>query len=187
MLPPFRTARLSMSRLGLRDVPGVCVLFASPAVTEWIDLHGRNGLSIKMAKALIVSQEPARRNLFGVRTADGTLAGAMLYKLLPSRDIEIGYVFGVDHQGKGYATEALRGMLEQFSVHAHLAEHRVVAQAQPNNKPSINVLRKAGFRPTHYKGIRHGRIGFAFERTSIAGGLDALGSNSVEPAGCEWR
>lgn len=81
------------------------------------------------------------------RGASGrTLIGSAGYKGPPSPDgtVEVGYGIVRDHQRQGYASEAVRGLLEHaFAVPA---VHRVIAETLPELPPSIGVLRKCGFR-----------------------------------------
>ena len=59
--------------------------------------------------------------------------------------IEVGYWIDPAHWGRGYATEALSGLLAL----ARLAGHRrIVSRHAADNPASGRVLRKAGFRPT---------------------------------------
>jgi len=59
--------------------------------------------------------------------------------------IEVGYWIEPGYWGRGYATEALGGML---SI-ARLAGHRrIIGRHAADNPASGRVLRKAGFRPT---------------------------------------
>jgi ribosomal-protein-alanine N-acetyltransferase len=56
----------------------------------------------------------------------------------------VGYYVAVEHQGRGYATEALRLVLRFAFEEAGL--HRVQAGVVPENRASARVLEKAGFR-----------------------------------------
>jgi [ribosomal protein S5]-alanine N-acetyltransferase len=75
-----------------------------------------------------------------------TLIGNGGYKGPPSFDgtVEAGYGVVSDQRRRGYATEALRGLL------AHAFEcvqvNRVIAETLPELTASIGVLRKCGFR-----------------------------------------
>lgn len=70
---------------------------------------------------------------------------------------EIGYWIARDHWGRGYATEAARGVLH---VARMLGHRRITAGHFTDNPASGKVLRKLGFVPT-------GRIG---QRFSLARG-----------------
>jgi RimJ/RimL family protein N-acetyltransferase len=59
--------------------------------------------------------------------------------------VELGYWLGREHWGRGYATEAARGVL---SVARMLGHRRVIGRHFVDNPASGSVLRKLGFRPT---------------------------------------
>ncbi len=75
-----------------------------------------------------------------------TLIGTAGYKGPPSEDgtVEVGYGIVSDHQRRGYASEAVRGLL----AHAFAVPRvqRVIAETLPELTPSIGVLEKCGFR-----------------------------------------
>jgi ribosomal-protein-alanine N-acetyltransferase len=78
--------------------------------------------------------------------AGRTLIGSAGYKGPPSADgtVEVGYGIVRDHQRRGYASEAVRGLLSHaFELPA---VHRVIAETLPELAPSIGVLCKCGFR-----------------------------------------
>ena len=58
---------------------------------------------------------------------------------------ELGYWVDPDYWGRGYATEAVRGLLPLARIAGH---RRIVARHAMDNPASGRVLRKAGFRPT---------------------------------------
>lgn len=84
--------------------------------------------------------------------ATGELVGeAGLFPLAPGGpEISLGYALGADHWGKGFATEAARGVLAE--AFGPLGLRRVVAITREANTGSRNVLRKLGFR---MQGVRH--------------------------------
>ena len=65
------------------------------------------------------------------------------------RHAEVGYWIGRPHWGLGYASEAVGALLTESFETLHL--HRVEAGVFRGNSGSVNVLRKAGFRP---EGVR---------------------------------
>ncbi len=87
-----------------------------------------------------------------IERASGRLVGeAGLFPLAPGGpDISLGYAFGADHWGRGYATEAAGAVLDE--AFGPLALTRVVAITREANRGSRNVLRKLGF---HMEGVRH--------------------------------
>jgi [ribosomal protein S5]-alanine N-acetyltransferase len=99
-----------------------------------------------------------------VRLPDGTLIGAMGVIDHPDGTIEVGYWFGVDHQGKGFASEALRATLDQIAADPTLAPRHVFAETRPDNAASIWLLTKTGFYATGRPGPRPNRIEFALRQ-----------------------
>ena len=101
-----------------------------------------------------------------LRQGDGerTLIGSGGYTGPPSTDgtVEVGYAVVTQHQRKGYASEAVRGLLR----HAFAAPgvNRVIAETLPALIPSIGVLRNCGFLPDG-DGSAPGVIRFALSRT----------------------
>jgi RimJ/RimL family protein N-acetyltransferase len=67
-------------------------------------------------------------------------------------EIELGYWIGRPYWGQGYATEAVRAVLNQARALGH---RRIVASHFTDNPASGRVLSKAGFRPTGEKRIRY--------------------------------
>lgn len=55
----------------------------------------------------------------------------------------LGYLLGANFTGKGYMTEAVALVLKHAFTKLKL--HRVEANVQPHNAPSINVLKRCGF------------------------------------------
>jgi RimJ/RimL family protein N-acetyltransferase len=58
---------------------------------------------------------------------------------------EVGYWVEPGHWGRGYATEALNGLIALSRMLGHA---RIVARHAVDNPASARVMRKAGFRPT---------------------------------------
>ncbi|HEY7614880.1 MAG TPA: GNAT family N-acetyltransferase [Gemmatimonadales bacterium] len=74
-----------------------------------------------------------------------TLIGGAGYKGPPGEDgtVEVGYGIVSDHQRRGYASEAVRGLLKRAFDLPRIG--RVIAETYPELTPSIGVLRKCGF------------------------------------------
>jgi ribosomal-protein-alanine N-acetyltransferase len=85
---------------------------------------------------------------FGIfRVDDDELVGRLQLTgitLGPFLNAHVGYFVSERHNGKGYATDALRQAVD--AAFGPLELHRVQAAAIPRNVPSIRVLEKAGFR-----------------------------------------
>jgi len=81
------------------------------------------------------------------RTApeDALLIGSGGFKGKPQPDgaIEIGYSILPQYQGRGYATEAVAGLLAWAFSYSEVP--RAIAETSPENRASIRVLAKLGF------------------------------------------
>jgi RimJ/RimL family protein N-acetyltransferase len=61
-----------------------------------------------------------------------------------SRIAEIGITIAPNHQSNGYATEALKAVLEL--LFARLGKHRVIASVDPRNLASMALMERIGLR-----------------------------------------
>jgi RimJ/RimL family protein N-acetyltransferase len=94
--------------------------------------------------------EPGRRGewyQFAIALqSNGQLIGdcALGMKLEDERQAEIGYTLARAYQKQGYASEAIRTLLGY--VFGTLKIHRVIAQVDCRNDPSVALLERLGFR-----------------------------------------
>jgi [ribosomal protein S5]-alanine N-acetyltransferase len=160
MLRPFTTERLTIRQLQIQDAPELTGVSNTPAVSQWMAFM-EGGFPLEKAEALIASQNGTKEYFFAVRRLDGTLIGAMGVIDHSDGTIEVGYWFGVDHQGQGYASEALRATLDQIAADPRLAPRQITAETRPDNLASIRLLTKTGFHATGRPGPRPNRIEFA--------------------------
>jgi RimJ/RimL family protein N-acetyltransferase len=95
------------------------------------------------------------------------LIGTAGYKGPPAEGtVEIGYGIVTDHQRRGYASEAVRGLVARAFRMPEV--RRVIAETLPELTPSIAVLRKCGFELTG-EGSEPGVIRFELTRTGYEG------------------
>jgi RimJ/RimL family protein N-acetyltransferase len=67
-----------------------------------------------------------------------------------SKQVEIGFTLDKNWQGKGYATEALKTVIEY--LFQNLNKHRIIASVDPRNINSMRLLERLGFRKeAHFK------------------------------------
>ena len=118
------------------------------ALARWDDtgrLYGYRAITLKPAGDLIglcgflPCLWSARRRAL-LAPAAGPAGGAPRAGL----ELEVGYALGAAHRGRGYATEALRALLDH--AFATLGVGRVVAGTGADNAPSIALLRRVGMR-----------------------------------------
>ncbi len=81
-----------------------------------------------------------------VERATGLTVGDLAFHWVSERDrtAEVGFVFDQRHQGKGFATEASRALLEWAFGSAGF--HRVIGRTEARNVASARVLEKLGMR-----------------------------------------
>ncbi len=66
------------------------------------------------------------------------------------KQVELGYTLDKNHQGKGYATEALVEIIGY--LFNELNKHRIVTSIDPRNIKSIELVERLGFRKeAHFK------------------------------------
>jgi RimJ/RimL family protein N-acetyltransferase len=159
MLKPFATERLAVRQMQIPDAPELVGISDTPAVSQWMAFM-EGGFPLEKAEALIASQNDTKEYFFAVRVPDGTLIGAMGVIDHPDGTIEVGYWFGVEYQGKGYASEALRATLDQIAADPDLAQRPISAECRPDNAASIRLLTKTGFHATGRPGPRPNRVEF---------------------------
>jgi RimJ/RimL family protein N-acetyltransferase len=66
-----------------------------------------------------------------------------LHFLADENIMEIGYTLGKNHRGRGYASEAVKRVV-QFAFET-LNKKEIIASVDPNNTPSIKLLERIGF------------------------------------------
>lgn len=137
------TERLVLRPLTLADAPHVKRLVGVREVagaTADIPFPFEDG----MAEGWIASINPAAQSTFGI-TCDGELVGAIgLHLDAANRQAELGYWLGLDHHGRGYATEAGAAVIRHgFDT---LGLDRIFACHLGRNPGSGRVLEKLGFR-----------------------------------------
>ena len=80
------------------------------------------------------------------RAEDGLLVGDVMLALrsLEHETLEVGYIFSPAHGGRGYATEAVRALLDL--AFGTLGARRVVARVDARNTASRRLLERLGVR-----------------------------------------
>lgn len=86
-----------------------------------------------------------------IELPDGKRIGDLCFKGLdPAGMAEIGYGLLPEYWGKGYATEAVRAMVQWASEQPNVK--RIEAETEENNAASQRVLQKVGFVPLNKNG-----------------------------------
>lgn len=92
--------------------------------------------------------------------------GAGGYKGPPTSEgtVEIGYSILAEYRRRGFASEAVGGLLEHAYAHGDVT--KVIAETLPGLEASIGVLKKSGFEPVG-DGSQSGVIRFAHLKASL--------------------
>lgn len=78
------------------------------------------------------------------RDEDVLIGDIGIHFLEDNEQIEVGYTLAPSYQGKGYAIEALKAVINYLFF--DLKKHRITASVDPNNAKSIRLLEKLGMR-----------------------------------------
>lgn len=96
-------------------------------------------------------------------TGERTLIGCGGFTSCPVDGVvAIGYSLLPQYRGRGYATEAVKALVAWAFSYPEVC--KVIAETLPDNKPSILVLKRAGFGPEP-GASEPGHIRFALRRT----------------------
>ena len=166
----LETARLRLREMVEADVHDVYLLNSSPNVMRYLGAE-RPLSSLDEALMLLRERIFPQYQSYGVGRGavilkdNGLFIGWCGLKYQPAaNEYDLGYRFIQNYWGKGYATEAARGVLEY--CRQHLMGKRIVGKALLENVGSIRVLEK---------------IGMQFERTEEDGdGTVAVYSLNIE-------
>jgi RimJ/RimL family protein N-acetyltransferase len=144
----LETARLIVRPWRAEDRPAFAAIMSDPEVTHYVNF-GRPYTEAQMDEWLArQARQLAEHDLcMGavIEKSSGRLIGLSgIQPLGTTGDLEIGWIFGRDAWGHGYATEAGRAAMEH--VLETLGRARVVAIIDPDNEPSKRVAARLGMR-----------------------------------------
>ncbi|WP_112242539.1 GNAT family N-acetyltransferase [Kribbella monticola] len=157
------TERLTLRRFRAEDAAAFAAYRSVPEVARYQSWEAP--VSIEEATALVrefAAGNPSAPGWFQYAIdLDGVLIGDIGLKLHENlMQAEIGFTLGPQYQGQGYATEAVRGLLDHLFVERKL--HRVSAECDARNVASAALLRRLGFRD---EGLRLANTWFKGEWT----------------------
>ncbi len=151
---PIRTGRLALRLLrdDDEDVAGLHRIYGDDETMRFVGASGRpladTVVTQRVLRRLIHNDELHGFSLWAVDEVDGEpLVGIAGLAWVEGHgpDIEAAYLVRRDRWGRGYATEALRAVLDVG--HGRLGIERIVALAYAENVASQRVMAKAGMRP----------------------------------------
>jgi RimJ/RimL family protein N-acetyltransferase len=145
---PLETERLALRPYTEADLHHLHGIYSRPEVARWLYYEPTTleESRAKLARKIAGSELTEESGLSAaVQLRDGTYVGdAVLFNLsVEHKTVEVGFSFDPLHQGKGYATEAARALVDwAFSQ----GLHRVIGRLEPRNTASARVLEKLGMR-----------------------------------------
>lgn len=142
------TERLVLRRFHPQDAPVLAAYRSDPEVARYQSWDAPVPLAAAAELvAAFAADDPDEPGWFQYaieRRADGALIGDLAVNLHPNRmQADLGYTLAPAHQGQGYATEALRRMLDHLLVERGL--RRVSAECDARNARSARLLERLGF------------------------------------------
>ncbi len=155
--PLLQTPRLVLRPIALADGPAIHAYMSDPVVTRWLP-EG----PLDAAQAQAFARKNAGRSARAVavveRESDALVGHMVFHPWFARATHEVGWAISPGRQGRGYATEAARALLD-FAF-GTLGCHRVVATCQPENGASWRVMEKLGMRrEAHFRQGLHQESG----------------------------
>ncbi len=144
------TERLTLTRLVPADAPRVFAYRANPEVSRyqaWLPTSLDEVQRFIDDLQSVPFDTPATWFQFGIRLkGSGLLVGdaGVHFPADQPQQAEIGITVAPDCQGRGIATEAVRGLLDR--LFAPPARHRVYGSVDPRNRASVALLARVGMR-----------------------------------------
>ncbi|MBL4864033.1 MAG: GNAT family N-acetyltransferase [Rhodobiaceae bacterium] len=138
------TERLQLRPYKATEAALIHSIISDLRVIFWRKEPGTLAEAEKILATSMKRHEESGMGFWGVFEREtATFIGQLILQPLPETgEPEIGYHFKVESQGKGYATEAARKLLDHgFS---DLSLPRIVAVVLPDNEPSQAVMKKLG-------------------------------------------
>jgi RimJ/RimL family protein N-acetyltransferase len=146
-LPTLDAGRVRLRWLIKADVPGLFAIFGDPEVTRYWGFAVLPDQAAADGLLAAIHGHFRASTLFqwAVEAADGQLVGTCTLAGLDraNRRAELGFALGRAFWGRGYMAAALPAVLA-FAF-GRLGLHRVFADADPRNAPSIRALERLGF------------------------------------------
>lgn len=150
MTPEILTQRLKLNPLTMNDAPAVYGYRSLPEVCRYQSFEPASLADVEDFIGRSQSHAfdtPGSWFQFAIRHREsGLLLGDLGTHVLAddARQVEIGFTLAPEHQGRGFASEAVSGLLDHLLISCQ--KHRVLASVDPRNASSIALLERVGMR-----------------------------------------
>ncbi len=136
----FQTERCGIRPFQERDLD---LFMAYRNDLDWMRYQGFKGRTREeYAQALLFPPDLEKGAQLALTDREDRLVGDLYVREEDGR-VEIGFTLSPYYTGRGYALEAVRGLVEYLRK---TSAKPIVAETAPENTPSIRLLRKLGFR-----------------------------------------
>jgi ribosomal-protein-alanine N-acetyltransferase len=147
--PTLRTQRLHLRRIGSRDAGRLHECLGDQEAMRFWDFPVCQTMAETERMMAWLAKTTSPYDHLGWAIADRAkdrCIGMVNYHHREARNkrLELGYIVAGRHQGQGFGTEAVRAVLG-YCV-GTLGAHRVQALIHPDNKASIRLVERLGFR-----------------------------------------
>ena len=142
-----RTERLTLRRFTTADAEAFAAYRSDPDIARYQSWDAPLPLAEAVQKVEEFAQgDPAAPGWFQYAVdLDGVLIGDLGLNLDENlMQAELGFTLASAYQGRGYATEAVRGLLDDVFIERKL--HRVSAECDARNTASARLLERVGFK-----------------------------------------
>ena len=151
---PIRTERLVLRTVRPEDRAAIGRYCADPEVTRYLPFPALDeaGLTARMARLVAATAPRATGDFLALAVEhEGVLVGDLMLRFSaahgpedPPAIAELGWVFGPEHGGRGFATEAAQALVDLAFGHYPL--HRLMAKLDPRNAASARLCERLGMR-----------------------------------------
>jgi RimJ/RimL family protein N-acetyltransferase len=148
LIVPLRTARLNLREFVKSDFDAVYAYSSDSRVTRYLFFGPRDEDSTaEYLEGLLASQRERPRVRFELAVeeiASARVIGACDLSFVERNVVDLGYMLGLEHWGKGFATEIALALID--AAFFDLRAERVISTVDVDNGASIRVLEKIGMR-----------------------------------------
>jgi aminoglycoside 6'-N-acetyltransferase len=147
----LRTDRLVVRRFTAADLPAFVAYRSDPAIARYQGWDAP--YPVQRAERMLAELDQQHPDTPGcwfqfavaLATTDGLVGDCGVFVPIDRpRQAELGFTFAAQHHGRGYATEAVRRVLDYLFLDR--GKHRVVASCDDRNVRSAALLRRVGMR-----------------------------------------